>query len=213
MSENNQDPVQPDNTAGQQPTGTQSTDNWEERFKGLQRKFNTLMEAKGDLEGQLAAQHTTNADKDQQLATLSNEKDSLQLSTQQKIEELTSQISEKDKSLSELSQMQLKVKVANELGHPELLQLIDTIPGTDDPEKVESAFKTILGFTKSQIEQREKQLSEGLMPGDAPPDGKTMPSTEQGWTNLIDSLQLGSEERDDAFDKYFKWMSQKDLTK
>ena len=209
MDDNTKDLDQQDSTSGQQPAGTQSTENWEDRFKGLQRKFNVLMETKGELEGQLVEQRTKREEIEKQLATLSNEKESLTQTNQQRIEELSAQLQEKEQSLSELSQMQLKVKVANDLGHPELLQLIDTIPNTDDVEKIEGAFKTILGFTESQIKQREVQLTEGLMPGEAASDGSPMPSTEQGWNDYIDGLPLGSDERSNAMDKYFEWTMDK----
>jgi len=206
MSDETKDLDQQGNSPDQQPSGTQTTDNWEDRFKGLQRKFNTLMETNGALESQLAEIRLAREEKEKQLATLSNEKDSIQQKTQKQIDDLSAQLQEKEQKLSELSQMQLKVKVANDLGHPELLQLIDTIPNTDDPEQIEGAMKTILDFTQTRVAQREQQLSEGLMPGETATDGSTLPSTEQGWVEMIDKLPLGSSEREEAMDKYFNFL-------
>jgi chromosome segregation ATPase len=210
MDDNTKDLDQQESSSDQQPAGTQATENWEERFKGLQRKFNALMDAKGDLDSQLVEQRSKKEELEKQLATLSNEKESLTNENKKKIDELTSQLNEKEQTLSELSQMQLKVKVANDLGHPELLQLIDTIPNSDSPEQIEQSMKTILGFTKAQIERREQEITEGLMPGETSSDGAPLPSSEEGWQDMIDKLPLGSSERSEAMDHYFEWVMGKE---
>lgn len=193
-----------DNSSGQQDSGAQTTD-WESRFKGLQRKYNTLMEAKGELEKQLEQAISKIETLEKASNQLSVEKDSLLKENQTKIDELTQALSEKDQKLSELSQVQLKVKVANELGHPELVQLIDAIPNSDDPEQVKESMQTILGFTKAQIERREQQLTEGLMPGEANEQGMPQPTTEEGWLDLIEKYPLGSDEYNNAMEAYFNW--------
>jgi chromosome segregation ATPase len=192
--------------APEQQASANPTTDWESRFKGLQKKFNVLMETKGELDNQLAEERMKREDFEKQLASLSNEKDSLTTEKQRKIDELTGQLTQREEELSKLSKMQLKVEVANELGHPELLQLMNAIPDSDNREDVEGAMKTILGFTKAQIEQRERQLTEGLMPGEATAGDTPMPTTEEGWVEMIDELPLGSTERDKAMDSYFKWL-------
>lgn len=208
--ENTQAPGQQDdnNSSGQQDGGTQTTD-WESRFKGLQRKYNTLMEAKGELEKQLEQALSKIETLEKTSNQLSVEKDSLLKENQTKIDELTQALNEKDQKLSELSQVQLKVKVANELGHPELVQLIDAIPNSDDPEQVKESMQTILGFTKAQIERREQQLTEGLMPGEANEGTMPQPTTEEGWLDLIDKYPLGSDEYNKAMEAYFNWTNNK----
>lgn len=194
-------------TSGQQVSDNQSTDStdWESRYKGLQRKYNTLVETKGELESRLTDLTSTKEHLEKQADVLSVEKDSLLKENQSKIDELTKALEEKDGKLSDLSKIQLKVQVANELGHPELLQLVDAIPSSDDPEVVKESMKTILGFTKAQIEKREAQLTEGLSPGETISERTPMPSTEQGWLDLIGRQSLGSDEYNKVMDAYFNW--------
>lgn len=192
--------LSPDRQAGDTPT----TD-WEARFKGLQRTFDTLVKSKGDLETRLADMTSAKEQLEKQTDMLSIDKESAVQKHQTKIDELTNMLTEKETTLSQLAQMQLKVEVANELGHPELIQLIDAIPGSDDKTVVEKAMKDIIGFTNAQVKQRETQLSEGLMPGETADSGGAMPTTEQGWVELIDRQPLGSDEYNKAMDQYFKF--------
>jgi predicted RNase H-like nuclease (RuvC/YqgF family) len=196
---------QENNSSGQQDGGNQSTTDWESRFKGLQRKYNTLMEADGVKDEQLSKLQAEKERLEKQVDQLSVEKDSLSKDNQTKIDELTSTLTEKEQELAELSQIQLKVEVANDLGHPELLQLIDAVPDTDDRDQVEKAMKSIIGFTKSQVEKREQQLTDGLMPGETSNDRTPKPETEEGWNDYIESLTLGSDEYNNAMDAYFNW--------
>jgi chromosome segregation ATPase len=211
MADENKDlDGQGNSSSGQQSDDNQSggSENWEARFKGLQRKYNVLVETKGELDNQLADERAKREQIQKQLDTLSNEKESLTAENKKKIDELTASLNEKDQTLSELSYVQKKVKVANELGHPELLQLIETIPNTDDEERIKESMKTILGFTKSQIEAREQQITEGLSPGEAGGSEQPLPSTEEGWMEMIDKLPLGSDKRQEAMDAYFDWTMQ-----
>ena len=111
-------PEQQDTTPAQQAGGNPA-DNWEARFKGLQTKYNVLVNANGELESQLADVTSKLEHYEKQLANMSVEKDSITNQHKNKIDELTSKLTEYEGNLSELKQYQLKVKVAREMGHPE----------------------------------------------------------------------------------------------
>jgi chromosome segregation ATPase len=211
MSDETTNTPEQQQTSGQQVSDNQSIDStdWESRYKGLQRKYNTLVETKGELEGQLSSLTSQREQLEREKDTLSIEKDSLLKNNQSKIDELIATLHEKDGKLSELSKVQLKVQVANELGHPELLQLVNAIPDSDDPEVIKESMKNILGFTKAQIEKREAQLTEGLSPGETTSERAPMPSTEQGWLDLIGRQSLGSDDYNKVMDAYFNWASGK----
>jgi len=201
-------PEQQDTTPAQQAGGNPA-DNWEARFKGLQTKYNVLVNANGELESQLADVTSKLEHYEKQLANMSVEKDSLTNQHKNKIDELTSKLTEYEGNLSELKQYQLKVKVAREMGHPELVKVIDSIPNSEDEEAIKNAFKNILDLTSDFVKRREEQLIEGLSPGEAGGDESVLPASEQGWMDYIDSFQLGSKDRVKAQDQYFEFLNSK----
>ena len=203
--DNNTTPEQQEPTSGQQAGDNQSTDStdWEARFKGLQRKYNALVEAKSELEAQLSDLTSAKDGLEKKLDTLSVEKDTLITDNKRKFDELTKTLTEREQELEKLSSYQKKVQVARELGHPELIRVLDVIPDTTDEDVLKDSFKSIIELANDAVKQREEQLAEGLSPGAADSDGTPMPTTEQGWKEYIEGLPLGSPERQKAYDTWF----------
>jgi chromosome segregation ATPase len=203
--ETNTTPEQQDNSSpGQQAGDTQTTD-WEARFKGLQRKYNALVEQHGDLESRIGSLSSEKEQLESRIDTLSTEKDSINSQNQSKIDELTQSLAEKEETLSKLTTFQKKVQIARDMGHPELVKVVDSVPDSDDEEVIKKHFKSILDLTSDLVKAREEQLSEGLSPGGVDSDGAPLPNTHEGWQELINDLPLGSRDRAKAQDQYFQW--------
>ena len=200
--EPNTTPDQQDQTSGQQAGDHPETD-WESRFKGLQRKYNLLMETKSELEEQLTSLTSQREQLEKKADTLSVERDTLLSENQTKINELTRMLDEKDNSIKELSSYQKKVKIAKEMGHPELVRVIDSVPNTDDEDTIKDAFKAIIELTQDAVRYREEQLFEGQMPGGLDNDAPPLPTTERGWQDYVEKLPVGSQGRSDAMDAWF----------
>ena len=198
-------PEQQEQPSGQQAGDSQSQDStdWEARFKGLQRKYNALVETKSELETQLSDLTSTRDGLEKKLDTLSVEKDTLVTDNKRKFDELTERLTEREQELEKLASYQKKVQVARELGHPELIRVLDVVPDTTDEDALKESFKSIIELANDAVRQREDQLAEGISPGAAESDGTPMPTTEKGWLDYIESLPLGSDERARAYDTWF----------
>ena len=157
--------------------------------------------------------------KDQELGALNSQIE--QLSNQQAVREAEVQAGygERDQKLeaalkeveaikSEASALQAKlgkIEIAKELGHPELVSIIDTIPSFEDQELQRKAIQDIIDFTDERIKARESTLLSGITPPVAPPSvTDTAPSSDEGWKQAIDN-EDDPAKRDALFDQWWEW--------
>jgi hypothetical protein len=136
--------------------------------------------------------------------------------------EKTVAISERDKTIQELSQtkanienelhrlrsLEMKVKVAKEMGRPDLMRVLDTIPNVTDESALKSVLETLSEYADSAVREREKQLLSGVTPPISNAGAKSagMPTTEAEWQAQINLLPIGSKERAKAHDDYWNWL-------
>jgi chromosome segregation ATPase len=128
-------------------------------------------------------------------------------------------LSQRDKMLEEASQKakeleqqnlalqanMLKVQVANEIGHPELVKILDTIPNMADKDSLTTVMTQIAGFANEQVQQREQQLLAGTTPGTSPvQQGPTYPNAgdDKGWESYLASLEPYSKEYNQALEAW-----------
>jgi hypothetical protein len=107
--------------------------------------------------------------------------------------------------------LKLKVEAITEMGRPELLKIANRIPGMTDKEALKTVLQDFAGFADELVQKREKDLLAGITPAlSSAGNLKTgLPASENEWENHINSLQLGSRERQQAFDQYYTWLEQK----
>lgn len=180
---------------------------WEARYKGSvatiekltleNRGLKTELEAKSSELEQLRIQ-LGQKDTEHQVAVVERDK---------QIQTITQAKAEADSELAELRALKMKVDVATELEHPELLKIAARIPNMNDAEALKGVMADFLGFADDMVKEREKQLLNGVTPGVAAVNqAPSAPSSKEAWVNKINSLPLGSPERAKAFDDYGDWL-------
>jgi chromosome segregation ATPase len=191
--------------AGQSPAG--NTD-WKARFDGQVRKIEELTLRARSLEGQLD--------------TKTSEIEQLRAQLSIKDTERTTAVSERDKTIQEMTQsrasiegelkrlrgLEMKVKVAREMGRPDLMRVLETIPNVTDETALKTVMETFSDYADNAVREREKQLLSGLTPpiNGAGTKGTNAPSSEAAWQEHINGLPLGSPERAKAHDDYWNWL-------
>jgi len=191
------------------PPAVVTDPDWEARYKGSVLLVEELTIANRD--------HVTQ----QQAQTSEIERLTTALGT--KDIEKTVAVSERDKNLeaalivnaaqdTELVQLRahkLKVDLANELGHPELITILDSIPTMIDPEVQKTVMMDFVNFREAGIQEREKALLSGVTPPVSPViSAPVMPTTAKGWQDKLNELPLGSAERQKVSDQWYDWMRQ-----
>jgi myosin heavy subunit len=217
MTDETNPPVQPVEPAVQPapvtPAPTTPEINWEERYKGQVRATQLAVESKKSLEDQLLTQ----ASESEQL------KAKLDLGAQEK----TVAVGERDKQLevllksnqtleaemSRLKSLESKLKVANKLGRPELMQLVDHIPNLEDEEVLETVMKDFADFADQQVKVREDQLMSGLSPSAVQPSATpTTPQTAQDWERALAAEPDGTKEKATMLSDYGDWLGKQHNT-
>jgi hypothetical protein len=198
-------PVEPAPEAPQQPASPQETD-WEARYKGSVRKIEELTLSSRTTEEQLAAKASEIEQLRVQLTAQGAEKDAAVNLRDQQIEETVKSSAQLKAELEQLQAFKLKAEVANELGRPELLTILDTIPSMSDREALTSVMKQISDFADGAVKKREQELLAGVTPAAAQVAETPLPGTDDGWNKLINSQPLGSADRQKAMDSYWEWL-------
>jgi hypothetical protein len=109
--------------------------------------------------------------------------------------------------LTALRAMQLKLEVAKDLKRPELVSILDQLPNLTDKEALTTVAKDFLGFADDMVTAREAQLKAGITPDISPVNpAPATPSTPAAWETHINSLTLGSPERNKAMNEYGDWL-------
>lgn len=184
-------------------TPSNPQEDWKPRYDGAVRKMQELTETIKSLQGQLE----TKSSEIEQLNTQLSSKDAEFGMTRKELEEkLNAFQTENEQAKGELSKLRAfntKVEVAKELGHPELIKILDTFPDTDDKDSLKKSMELVANFTLEQVKSRETELTAGVTPNITAPAGTPLPKTAADWDKYIQSLPPG-EKRNEAWDLYFK---------
>lgn len=176
------------------------------RFDGLQLKVQELVEAK-------KANDALLAQKDAEIARLSGEitmketEKTVSIAERDKqLQEVVQSKSQTEAELAELRALKLKLEVVDELGRPELVKILKSIPNLTDKDALKVVLQDFARFGDESAAARERQLLAGITPPVSPvqPSGAT-PQSHDGWNRHIESLPLGSPERAKAMDEYWTW--------
>jgi hypothetical protein len=175
------------------------------RFTGAIQKIQTLTEELREKDQQLAAMNSSIEQLKQQQAVRDAE---VQAGFGERDKKLETALLEKQKVESETATLRGKVRkvdMAKELGHPELISIIDTIPTFENDDLQKKAMQDIIGFSDSRVKAREESLLAGLTPSLAPvrPPSEVRPTTAEGWQSLIDK-EPDSKKRQALFDEWFE---------
>lgn len=200
-------PVQPDPTPVQPAPVTTATpaaaENWRERYAGQQKALQLAVESKKSLDDQLLAKASELEQLRAQLTLKDTEKTIAVGERDKQMEVLLTESQSKEAELTRLRALELKIKVATELGKPELMQIAEHIPDIQDEEILKSVMGDFAKFTDTQVKAREEQLMAGISPTTvAASPSPAAPSTVQDWEDRIDELAFGSKERQQALDSY-----------
>ncbi len=192
----------PQQVAGNQPS-TPAGENWKARYDGLVVKVQELSLANQTLTGQLAQKSSEIEQLKAQLGIKDTEK---QVAVGERDARLQTALTENTALQNELNQLRalkMQLEVANELGHPELMQIASNLPMMTDREAMKTVMASLADFTTKQVQAREQQLMAGITPpvgGGA--SAPSAPSTSDGWVKHINALPLGSPEREKALNDY-----------
>jgi chromosome segregation ATPase len=206
--EQKQTPPQPvGEDPGQQPPGAPQGFVEKARFDGLVRKVEELTLANRALEGDLADKTSQIEQLKGQLTVKDTEK---QVAVGERDKQLGDVVAENTRlksELQELQALQLKVKVAREMGRPDLITILDSIPAIEDEEALRTVMANFTEYADRQVKQREEQLLSGLTDLESPPAAtQAAPSSRDAWIEHIESFTLGTPERQKALNDYGAWL-------
>lgn len=202
------------NTPEQQPAGpdqqeqtssnTVPQEDYKPRYDGAVRKIQELTETLKGLHGQLGEKSSNLEQLQSQLSSKDAEIDAVKGQHETQFTALKSDFDKAQTELSKLQALQLKLETANELGHPELIRIFDTIPDAQDKAAIKKSMETVINFAKSQVKARESELTAGVTPAQGT-STITLPKTQGEWMQRISGMPENSKERKEAWDAYFEW--------
>jgi chromosome segregation ATPase len=191
-----------------QTTPPSQSEDWEGRYKGSVKKIEELVISNRDLLAQLAEAKSQVERLNADLGLRETEKVVAVSERDKQISDLVSKSSDAEKELAALKALQLKLKVATELGRPDLLALADHIPNVTDEGVLKTIMTDFSKFAETAVKAREQQLLAGVtFAGGVSPTATSTPQSDAEWQNLINSQGLGTKERSKAFDDYYTWLS------
>lgn len=184
---------------------------WKARFDGQVRKIEELTLRARDLEGQLAAKASEIEQLRAQLSLKDTEKTAAVGEREKTIQDLTQSRVSLEAELKRLRGLEMKVKVAKEMGRSDLMPVLDTIPTVTDETALKSVLETLSEYADKAVREREKQLLSGITPpiANGGAKGSGVPASDAEWNDVINRLPLGSMERAKAHDDYWNWLVMK----
>lgn len=176
------------------------------RLTGAIQKIQSLTDELRDSDQKLAALNTQIEHDKMQLAVKDAE---TQAGYSERDKQLETALSEKTKIETETATLKAKlgkIEIAKELGHPELISIIDTIPTFEDADLQKKAMEDILGFADNKVKEREKSLLSGITPAvtPTPAPGEAVPASNEAWEKQI-AAEPEAAKRDKMFDDWWKW--------
>lgn len=123
---------------------------------------------------------------------------------------LASAETEKTQLNSELAKsnaLKLKLKLINELKAPQLFSVIDVIADGTDEAAMKAQIEKLAGFATQIAQTREKELTAGVTTIVTNPEQTVqLPTTDEGWKALVDGLQFGTPEYQNAMNGWHSWL-------
>ena len=103
--------------------------------------------------------------------------------------------------------LKLKLKIVQELGAPQLYNVLDVVPDSTDEAVLRPALQKLAQFAGAIAQTREQELLSGVTRTEkAPENNIQLPSTDEGWNKYIASLPFGSPEYQKAMDAWHTWL-------
>lgn len=201
--------VQPE-TPPAQPASppSQPTDavNWEARYKGMVKKVEELTLSGRETQEQLQAKISEIERLEADLGLKDTEKTVAVSERDKQLNELVQSKTDLEQELSSLRALSLKVEVANEIGNPEMLAIVDTIPNLTDKEALTSLMTNISDWGDKRVKAREEQLLAGTTPDVTPtPPQVSLPTSSEDWQNYVNQAPMGSDEREQRMNAWRDW--------
>ena len=195
------DPITLDEQGNPRQQDNGQTD-WKARFDGQVRKIEQLTIEVRRLNDELVAKTSQTEQLRSQLTLKDTEKTVAISERDKRLQDTLTAKSASDSELATLRALKLKVDVANKLGRPDLMEVMDAIPNMTDPAALESVLSTFAKFTDSKVKARETQLMAGITPAvsAAISAGPALPTNPADWMKYVESKPLGSPERAKAMD-------------
>ena len=205
---NAQTPGQQETPGQQAPAASAApTENWKERYDGLNKKVQELVLQARSLEEQLGSKSSELEQLRSQLTVKDTEKTVAVSERDKQIETLMKQSQTAESELRRLKALELKLKVAQDLKRPELIDIAKHIPDLEDEEALKVVMQDFARFTDEAVKAREEQLLAGVTLNAGGSQAKEAgPSTEQEWVRAIERATLGSRERRELMDAYGDWL-------
>ena len=144
------------------------SDDWKARFDGAIRKIEQLTPDNRKLNEELAPKTSETEQLRSQLSVKDAEKLAAVGERDKRLQEVITAKTQLDGQLAELQALQLKVKVAKDMGRPDLLPILDTIPSMSDETALKSCPRNV----------RQLRRHEGQGPRERA-DGRLHP--QPGW--------------------------------
>jgi len=183
-------------------------ENWKPRYDGAVRKIEELTGTVRDLQGQLAAKSSELEQLRSQLSVKDAERDAAVSERDKRIQETIQSKTTAEQELAALRAYKMKVDAVKKLGDTKLVKIIDNIPNMTDPEALDTVLKQFSEFAIDAVREREQQLLSGVTPGVTSGAQVSTPASEKAWDDHINSLPLGSKERQKALDSKWDWLVQ-----
>lgn len=187
-------------------TTAQPQENWEARFKGQVPVIEKLTLENRSLKEQLLALTSEKEQFGAQIAQMSSDRTATVSEREKQIQALNQQVQALNTELAGLKAYKAKVEAIKKSGNMSLLKIADHIPAVEDPEAMSTVLNTFSQFAAEAVKERESQLFAGVTPPIAQQQaGKAVPSSVQDWEAYLNSLPLGSSEKNKAYDQYWEW--------
>lgn len=179
------------------------------RYNGLMVKVQSQVGDISALTGQLATANATIGDLKAQLLLKETETAVTLVARDKQLNDVVTSKSELETELAELRALKLKVKVATDIGHPELVKVFASMPNLTDEAALTTVMTSFTSFGSEMVRAREAQLLGGI----TPPIGSVTvapvtPSSHDAWNKVINAAPLGSAERKKLNDEYWTWGQQ-----
>lgn len=171
------------------------------RFDGAIRKIEELTLKQREQEAQLAQKASELEQLKAQLGIKDVEVTAAVGERDKKIEATLLELQTAQSELGKLKAMERKLKVIKEMGRPELVKIIDRIPDVGDEAVLKEVIGDFASFADGLVQQREQQLLAGYTPPTIVSQ-PSYPNTQGEWLKHINSLELGSIERQEAVGAY-----------
>jgi hypothetical protein len=180
------------------------------RLDGALQKIEELTLSQKALAETGTTKDQTLAQRDAKIAELEAQKQAEIAKYDTMLQDLNAKYLNAQNELSKGAALQRKLKAITASGHTELLAIVDTLPAEASDEDQLKTVERFYGFAQNLVKAREKEILAGVTDGaggtGAGNGGGTppVPQNDDEWTKKINSLPVGSKERQAAWDAYFE---------